>query len=184
MSENALDIRFSDLSAAPKTRENRDGGVLERKSAVSEPLLADKVPGAAELEAKQKRERKEVDDRYAAMREVVKKLHEIQKDLYDRLGILPKTEDNTGMGKFKKGVVDALLSDNLDFLKVVAEQGVEAVVKALATMLSSVENVKKLISSAIDGMKAKAENLLDIDAYSIGKSLGGMGFGVIGMVRS
>lgn len=172
MSETALDIRLADLATAPKSRENREKGVLERKAAISEPLVAEKVPGAAELEAKQKKERKEVDDRYAAMREVVKKLHEIQKDLYDRLGILPKTEDNTGMGKFKKGLVDALVTENVEFLKVVAEQGVEAVVKALATMLSSVENVKKLISSAVDGMKAKAGNLLDIDAYSIGKSLG------------
>ncbi len=172
MSENALDIRFADLAAAPRTRENRETGVLERKAAISDPLLAEKVPGAAELEAKQKNERKEVDDRYAAMREVVKRLHEIQNDLYDRLGILPKTEDNTGMGKFKKGLVDALVTENVEFLKVVAEQGVEAVVKALASMLSSVENVKKLISSAVDAMRTKAENLFDIDAYSIGKSLG------------
>lgn len=172
MSENALDIRFGDLASAPKVQENRERGVLERKADISGPLLTERVPGAAELEAKQKKERKEVDDRYAAMREVVKKLHEIQKDLYDRLGILPKTEDNTGMGKFKKGLVDALVTDNVEFLKVVAEQGVEAVMGALATMLSSMENVKKLISSAVDGMKAKAENLLDIDAYSIGKSLG------------
>lgn len=172
MSENALDIRFGDLASVPKTQEYREKGVLERKSAISAPLLAEKVPGAAELEAKQKKERKEVDDRYAAMREVVKKLHEIQKDLYDRLGILPKTEDNSGMGKFKKGLVDALVTENVEFLKVVAEQGVEAVIKAIATMLSSVENVKKLIASAVDGMKAKVENLLDIDAYSIGKSLG------------
>lgn len=172
MSETALDIRLADLATAPKPRENREKGVLERKAAISEPLLAEKIPGAAELEAKQKKERKEVDDRYAAMREIVKKLHEIQKELYDRLGILPKTEDNSGVGKFKKGLVDALVTENVEFLKVVAEQGVEAVIKALATMLSSVENVKKLVSAAVDGMKAKAENLLDIDAYSIGKSLG------------
>lgn len=172
MSETALDIRLADLATAPKSRENREKGVLERKVAISEPLVSEKVPGAAELEAKQKKERKEVDDRYAAMREVVKKLHEIQKELYDRLGILPKTEDNSGVGKFKKGLVDALVTENVEFLKVVAEQGVEAVIKALATMFSSVENVKKLVSSAVDGMKAKAENLLDIDAYSIGKSLG------------
>lgn len=172
MSETALDIRLADLATAPKSRENREKGVLERKAAISEPLVSEKVPGAAELEAKQKKERKEVDDRYAAMREVVKKLHEIQKELYDRLGILPKTEDNSGVGKFKKGLVDALVTENVEFLKVVAEQGVEAVIKALATMLSSVENVKKLVSSAVDGMKAKTENLLDIDAYSIGKSLG------------
>lgn len=166
MSETALDIRLADLASVPKSHENREKGVLERKAAISVPLVAEKVPGAAELEAKQKKERKEVDDRYAAMREVVKKLHEIQKDLYDKLGILPKTEDNTRMGKFKKGVVDALVTENVEFLKIVAEQGVEAVIRALATMLSSVENVKKLISSAIDGMKAKAENLLDIDAYA------------------
>lgn len=172
MSETALDIRFADLATAPKTPERREMGVSERASAIANPLLSEKVPGAAELEAKQKKERKEVDDRYAAMREVVKKLHEIQKDLYDKLGILPKTEDNTGIGKFKKGVVDALVTENVEFLKIVAEQGVEAVIKALATMLSSVENVKKLISSAVDGMKTKAENLLDIDAYSVGKSLG------------
>ncbi len=53
--------------------------------------------------------------------------------------------------------MDALVTDNLEFVRVMAEQGVEAVLRALATMLSSLENVKKLMSAAFDELKAKAE---------------------------
>lgn len=94
MSEKAPDIRSA---AAPKLEISgyAEPTALDRKNAIADSMVSLGVPGAAELEAKQRKEKKEVDDRYATMREVVKKLHEIQKKIYDSLGILPKTEDNS-----------------------------------------------------------------------------------------
>ena len=101
-----------------------------------------------------------------------------QKMLYEALGIDPKLERNSILGKFTKGGIDAMIMDNIDLVKDIIEHGVQSVVQALESMFS-IEGIKRMLEETGKSLS----DLLSGDAYITGKTIGGLGFGVVGMAK-
>lgn len=181
------------MSERPETAtrpEVRNLSLTERPLSVPEKPFS--APGTASegLSARQDAERLALAQKYRALgvpsaaSEAAEMLESLKSRIYAALGIHPDLESNGTLGKFRKGFVDVLVLENVDFVKTVLEVGLEKVLAALKETLLSIPNLKRMFEEVAEGLRKKAEGALRFEPYSMGGASATLASGMVGMVRS
>lgn len=107
------------------------------------------------------------------------KIMRAKRELYQALGIKEWVEASDNLSKFKLGLADGLVWDNIQAVEELLKIGIEKVADTLLQMFSSLDKIKDFMISAGEQMLKDIQNLASLEPYDTGKSIWGLGFGVI-----
>lgn len=186
---DSLPVEGTGIFRRQSARESLQG-VSERRESLVRVAVDPGGREVSDLDARQVVERLSVAEKYRSMgvvpatSEVAEILESLKSRTYSALGIHPDLESNGTLGKFRKGFVDVLFVENVDFVKTVLEVGFEKVLSALKDALLSVPNLLRLFEEVAEDLRKKAEGALRFEPYSMGGASATLASGAFGMVRS
>ncbi len=94
-----------------------------------------------------------------------------KRELYGKLGIAENKDSANGLGKFKLGLADGLVGDNIETVEALLEIGIDKVAETLLSIFSSLEKVKEFLLAVGKELLKNFQNLASFEPYETGKAI-------------
>ncbi len=99
------------------------------------------------------------------------KVASFKRELYAKLGITENKDSANGLGKFKLGLADGLVGDNIETVEALLKIGIDKVAEALLSAFSSIEKVKEFVLAAGKELLKNFQDLASLEPYGTGKAV-------------